>query len=282
VQEHYETFVFPHIVSPSRGLNISLEADFLRGGGERTELLRELTFLTLRSFGGAKPELHGAKDGEFGINFKVGAQALKILLQRQCSALGPLLKAAIGRARLELRRSPHFLERCRMLAINPDRASINVVHAKVNIYLRNGPDQDAPPKSGSGLHRDKCRFWARILASLVLEGEAGGAVAELFFALIGYDGTSRLYGRRTLPRQDLDLLIFLSGCQRYGEACALHGVKQNMEAGTHRKSLANAVVDLDITLDATKSDDYIAYADVRSQVRSSTQEACPSRPSLCG
>jgi hypothetical protein len=268
VDAHYKNFVFPHVLTPESGININVADGFERAGGDRELMLQELTFLTLPAFGGGKPELHGSKPGEYNLKFVVGVQALKILLQRKRSALGPLFKAAIERSREELLKSSQFVERCLELEIDPDDASLNVVYQKVNVYLKSGAGELGAPISGTALHRDKLEFWARVLASLVFDGEAGGPVAELYFALLGYDGSSRLYGRWSMPRDDLDLMILLSGCQRYGEACVSHGVQQLAAKKTHLKSLANAVVDFEPSLDPADSHDHIGQEDVRSEVRS--------------
>jgi hypothetical protein len=237
VDEHYKNFVFPHVINHGQpNLNISVEYDKL--GGDRSKVFKELRFLTLPEYGGAPPEVHGSKSGEYNIKLTVGKRALQLLLRRRRSALGPLFKAEIERCRAELmKETEQFEGACRERDIEPAKAFLNVVYAKINLYLKTellspSPSASPPVESGTALHRDKVPFYARCLASQIIDGPAGGPVAPLFFALLGYDGVSRLFGRRSLPREDLDLLILLSGCQRYGEACASHGVKHHKIKGT--------------------------------------------------
>lgn len=273
VDKHYQDFVFPHVINHGQpNINISIDYDNL--GGDTTKAMKELRFLTLPKYGGAAPEVHGSKSGEFNIKLTVGKRALQLLLRRPRSALGPLFKAEIERGRQELKKTQQFMDECRERQIDPDKAFLNVVYAKINLYLKtqntaaSSAAASSPVESGTALHRDKVPFFARLLASLITDGTPGGPVAPLFFALLGYDGVSRLFGRRSLPRKDLDVLILLSGCQRYGEACAKHGVQHDKTNGTDKVSLVNAVIDFEIGEDQGDSWDFIdASTPLPPQVR---------------
>ena len=283
VEEHYSKHIYPHVVGYGEP-NLNILDDFSNLGGDRDLVLRDLTFLTLPEYGGAAPELHGSKDGEYCLKYTVGKKALQILLQNPRSALGPLFQASIARSRAALRSSPQFEAECKELKLDPEEAHLNVCYAKVNVYLRSTTAADEAAslpaseafvtESGSAKHRDKFGFWARILASLTFGGgRVGGPVAELFFALLGYDGTTRLFGRRHLPREDGDLLMLLTGCQHYGKACALHGVQQIKSKRTHEKNLANAVVDYEIAADPSDSWDFIP---ARDHLKPVSGLSCPS------
>jgi hypothetical protein len=272
VDEHYKNFVFPHVINHGQP-NLNIAIDFNKHGGDRNNVLKELRFLTLPKYGGAAPEVNGSKNGEYNIKFTVGRSALQLLLHRPRSALGSLFRAEIDRSREELMKTPQFIDKCRQLKLDLSTACLNVIYAKVNLYLKTesvtySPSAPSSVESGTALHRDKAAFFARCLASLIIDGPAGGPVAPLFFALLGYDGVSRLFGRRSLPREDLALLILLSGCQRHGEACASHGVKHNKIKGTQHVSFVNAVIDFEISDGASASWDFTdASTRLPSQVK---------------
>jgi hypothetical protein len=117
------------------GTNTSLMTRFRQLGGDIGLAMEELAFLMLPEYGGAPPELHGSKKGDYNLKITMGKRALQILLQRRTSCFGALFRALIEWSRVRLLGTPAFYARAHLLGLDPTSAHLNVVHTKVNIYI---------------------------------------------------------------------------------------------------------------------------------------------------